>query len=487
MATHLTSRGCASAKPKIGRDGNPKQTAFPDDDPTGLELRVSAEGRKTWSFRYRTHDGRQRRLTLGVFVDGDDEPTEADREAVGGEAQALTLKAARRRARQVRAEAEEGGDPVAAKKARKAAEKARTLRTFGELADAYLDACERGEWRPRSKRKRARTLADERKILDRYVLPEIGALEPENIDRGTVRALLRKIANGDVGPQAAKPKEERRKIGAQTNRSHAAIRQVFSWAIAEERVGTNPATGFRPLATEAARARVVTDTELKALWMAIKVPEGRAIPQEGADPRPLYLSRPVAIVLQLCALLLQRRAEITGMRRTELNLAEKTWLIPAERTKSGRPHLVPLQTRAVELIEEAIKLADLGREKPAECVFPGRRDDAKPMRPDSITHALADVARACGVEGVTVHDLRRTGASAMASERLSVSPFIISRVLGHNADTGGAAAVTMRHYALYDFAREKRIALEGWEALLLEIVGERQRPDNLRRLNEARA
>lgn len=473
MATHLTSRGCASAKPKIGRDGKPTQTAFPDDDPTGLELRVSAEGRKTWSFRYRTEDGRQRRITLGVFVDGEDEPTEADRKAVGASAEALTLKAARRRARAVRAEAEEGRDPVAAKKARKAAEKARTLRTFDELADAYLDACERGEWRPRSKRKRARTLADERNILRRSVRPVIGALVVEDVTRAKVRQLLRNMAA--------------RGIGAQVNRTHAVVRQVFAWAIAEERVTANPATGFKPLATETARARVVTDAELKALWTAIRAPEDYEIPQEGADPRPLYLSRPVAIVLQLCALLLQRRAEITGMRRAELNLAEKTWLIPAERTKSGRPHLVPLPPRAVDLIEEALKLADLGREKPAECVFPGRRDGAKPMRPDSITHALADVARACGVEGVTVHDLRRTGASAMASERLSVSPFIISRVLGHNADTGGAAAVTMRHYALYDFAREKRIALEGWEALLLEIVGERARPDNLRRLNEARA
>jgi integrase len=462
-ARHLTARACASAAPKTGKGGEPVQTAFPDDDPKGLELRVSAEGRKVWCFRYRTLDGRQRRLTLGVFAPGDDD---VEPQAGPHEAAPLTLKAARRRARQARAVVETGGDPATAKRRARAAALADPMPTLDALADAYLGACERGEWKPRGRRKRDSTLSGERNILRRNVRPILGPLAPSEITRARVKALLR-------GMMA-------RGIGAQTNRTHAVIRQVFAWAIAEEHLELNPAAGFRPMADETARARVIGDGELKHLWAAITEPDGLTIPSDAAEPRPLYLSRPVAIVLQLAAILLQRRGEVTGMRRAELDLENGTWTIPAARTKSGKPHLVPLPERAKDLIKEALQIAERETGQRPECVFPGRRDGAKPLRPDSITHALADVCRACGVEGVTVHDLRRTGASAMASERLGIPPFLISRVLGHTADTGGAALVTLQHYTVYDFAPEKRRALEGWTDLLLEVVGERPRTPKMR-------
>lgn len=463
--SHLTARGCAAAKPKTGPDGKPAQTSFPDDDPVGLELRVSAESRKVWTFRYRTLAGVQKRLTLGVFAPGEDDA--GDDEA--GAARPLTLKAARRKARQARALVENGGDPASEKRRAKEAAKAQRLRTFDDLADAYLAACESGEWKPKGRRKRERTIGDERKMLSRYVRPALGDHLLDDVTRADVRRVLRAMTA--------------RGIGAQTNRTHAAIRQAFAWALAEERLETNPAA-FKKLADETPRERVMSDAELKALWAAITLPEGRKIEEEGEEPRPLYLSRASAIALQLSALLLQRRQEVTGMRLTELDLDNGVWLIPAERMKGGKSHLIPLPPRAAELIREALALADLVRQsrtpernEPLPAVFPGRRDPLKPMGPDSLSHALGDVARACGVKGVTVHDLRRTGASALASERLGQPPFIVSRVLGHTADTGGAAAVTMRHYALYDYAAEKRRALEAWEDLLLSVVGERaQRP-----------
>lgn len=67
----------------------------------------------------------------------------------------------------------------------------------------------------------------------------------------------------------------------------------------------------------------------------------------------------------------------------------------------------------------------------------------------------------------------------MASERLGVQPIVISRVLCQASETGGAAAVTFAHYALHSYMPEKRRALRAWEDLLLEIVGERVRPENV--------
>lgn len=490
MAQHLTARFCASARPRIGADGKPTQTGYGDDDPIGLELRVSAEGRKTWSFRYRTHDGRQRRLTLGVFVEGDDEPTEADREAVGGEAgsaQALTLRAARRRARQVRAAAEEGGDPAAEKQARKLAVRAEPLKTFDDLADAYLAACEKGRWRPRRKHKRARTLRDETGILARNVRPLIGKLRLEDVNKTAVRKVLDAMLD--------------RGVGAQTNRTHAVIRQVLAYGVAQERLAMNVATTIAPPAEETPRTRVLTDEGLKALWNACEaLPEGlRLPPRKGqAVGDKLYVARPTRIALQLCTLLLVRRNEVAGMRLAELDLPNRLWTIPAVRAKAGKPLLVPLSDRAVELIEEAMRLAREARAASPDYVFPspreigeaGTSDDArdlpKPITPDSVTRAMARLCKALGLPLMSPHDLRRTGAGVMASERLGIPPHIVSQVLGHSGDLGGAAAVTWRHYAQHNFMPEKRRALEAWEDLLLEVVGERERPSNVEDLAQAR-
>jgi hypothetical protein len=64
-ATKLTARFCEGVKPTAGR-----QVAYPDSDVKGLEFRVSGDGSKTWSFRYRTKAGRQGRVTIGVFIPG---------------------------------------------------------------------------------------------------------------------------------------------------------------------------------------------------------------------------------------------------------------------------------------------------------------------------------------------------------------------------------------------------------------------------------
>ena len=479
---HLTARFCASARPHIGADGTPQRVSYGDDDPVGLELRVSAEGRKTWTFRYRADDGRQRRLTLGMFVDGDDEPAQADREAVGGEAQALTLRAARKRARQVRAEAEVGNDPAAEKQARRVTARAEPLKTFDDLADAYLTACEKGRWKPKRKQKRARTLRDETGILTRNVRPIIGKLRLEDVTKAAVRKVLDAMLD--------------RGVGAQTNRTHAVIRQALAYAVAQERLVINVASTIAPPVQEAPRTRVLSDEALKTFWTACEVmPEGVRLPPRKGQTKgdKLYVARPTRITLQLCALLLQRRQEVAGMRVAELDLANKVWTVPAERMKSGRPQLVPLTGRAAELIEEALTLAREGRDEPPEYVFPSPRpsgdpgDRAKPLTPDSVTRAMARLCKGLGLPLVSPHDFRRTGASAMASERLGIAPYIVSHVLGHSGDLGGAAAVTWRHYAQHDFMPEKRRALEAWEGLMLEIVGERERSRKITDLDEARA
>jgi len=143
--------------------------------------------------------------------------------------------------------------------------------------------------------------------------------------------------------------------------------------------------------------------------------------------------------------------------------------------KSGRPHQVPLPPHSVELIRKAITLSGLPADRMSGPVFHDPRDTTKPMKPAALTRAMDRLRELIGVEDLTVHDLRRTGSTALTSERLRVSPLIRSKVLGHSSDTGGGAQVSSVHYDVNEYMFDKRNALRAWEALLLQIV--QQRPD----------
>lgn len=432
----LTERTAAAAKADPGT-----RLELWDQQTQGLCLRVSESGKKVWIYRYRTADGRQPRLTLGDYSSNHG------------------LRWARDAVDELRLQVRNGGDPARERRRSKAAAKAEPLRTFDDLADAYLEACRRGEWKPRNKPQRPRTISDETGILRRHIRPALGPTRIDDIDRSTIRDFLRTMVD--------------RGIKAQTNRAHALVRQCFAYAISEERVQHNPAIGLPPLASLAPRTRVLTDDELRRLWTALE--SDRALSGDLRHSRGCFqvtVGRPVRTILQLCALLLQRRGEVAGMKVAELRLEEATWLIPAERMKGGRPHLVPLPPRAVQLIREAIELAQR-RHGSTPCVFPSPRNRDVSVLGNSVTHAMAAITSTIGVEGVSPHDLRRTGSTALTSERIGVSPFIRSKVLGHAGDAGGGSTVSMVHYDANEYVTEKRRALEAWEALLLSIVGER--------------
>ncbi len=450
---NLTDKAVRAAKAPAG-----ERLEIWDNGCKGLCLRTSDQG-KAFYFRYRAPNGKQPRVKLGDFTDQ------------------FVLAEARIKANRLRVTVSDGGDPAKDAREAKAKAKAEAADTFNDLADQFLKASETGKWKPRRKHKRASTIVGERGVLDRYIRKDLGKLAPAQIDRRRIKALLGNMQ--DAG------------ICAQTVRAHAVIRQVFAYAIAEEKAGVvnNPVIGLQCPVTIQARSRVLTDGELKVLWAALNDPSGLRHPpaREGDEGDKVTVGRPARIALQLVLLLLQRRGEIAGMRVDELDLDRGLWLIPGERMKSGRPHLVPLPPLAVTLIREALELAKFGREDQPQTVFPARGNPAKSIRADSVTHALTELYGALEIEGATVHDLRRTGSTALTSERLGVSPFIRSQVLGHASDTGGGSAVSSAHYDANTYIAEKRRALEAWEGLLLEIVGVRIRPSNVRPLISAGA
>ena len=408
-----------------------------DENPlgAGLMLRVSESGRKSWTIRYRNDDGDQRRLNLGLYPD-------------------VSLADARRRCAQARLQATDGVDPAGEKRRKKVERRSQTIKTFQDLSVAYFEATERGEWKPRGKRKRPSTIAGEKWLWTKHIEPALGALRLEDVTPAAIKGLLRKlIAKGQ---------------DTSSNRVRAQIRQMFNYAILEtDDVDANPVARVRPMGEEAPRDRVLRDEEIGAIWRALDDPSVLTCATRARrNNQRVYVSRSVGIAIKLLLLTLQRRHEVAGMTRAEVDLEQAVWTIPAARTKNGRATAVPLSPGAVALIREALALVN----EPTPFIFPARWDRSKSLTPASLTRALRDVRASLPLPSLTPHDLRRTAATSMASERLRVSPFIIGRILNHTSEKGGAASVTLSTYALYDFMSEKRVALTAWDQVLAQIL-----------------
>ncbi len=370
-------------------------------DGVSFGLRVSAGGTRTWFLLYR-NGGRLQRIKVGRYPD-------------------LGLADARARARNHLAALLAGEDPAEARRAARAAAR------FSVLASDYLEHYARA---------RKKTWWRDQQMLERDVLPRWGRRRAADITRRDVRKLAEAIA-GRGAPVLA-------------NRTVSLVRRIFNFALERDAedprqrlyfLDSNPAARIGRLTPERARDRVLSATEIGRVWEAL-----------GETAR---LSEPVVLVMKLILVTAQRCGEVAGMRCEELDLAGAWWTLPAERSKNGLAHRVPLSPLAVELLEDA-----LARTARGGFLFASPRGDA-PIQATSVSHAVH--RHTCfGLERWTPHDLRRTAATHMAA--LGVSRQVLAHLLNH-AESGVTAIYDRSSHDL-----EKRAALEAWAARLEELL-----------------
>lgn len=432
MTKKLEKAFCDAVQPIAGR-----QVSYSDGEVPGLELRVSGQGRKVWCYRYRTRSGQQRRATIAPYS------------AVFGPYEARSA------ALVLQTQAALGEDPIKALRSGNVGLTTEALSTFGNLATSYFKATEQGRYRP----KRASTLALEKQVYRVHIASRLDGLPIELVTRRLLRCVLHEIADEGVPAQAL--------------RVQAIVRQMLAYAVFEERLAHNPIRDLPAILRLTPRARTYSDEELRAIWTGVDDPQSLRVPEPIASQRRdkdrVRIGRPMRIAIQLVFLLLQRRVEVLGMAVSEVDLKHGVWVIPAERMNSNRRHAVPLSGWAVTLIEEAIELAG-GRT--ARFVFPGFRDPAKSMNGPSMNWAFNAVLWARGIKDGTINDIRRTGSTLMTSERIGISPFVRSKVLGH-ADAGGGAQISATHDDANAYIVAKRAALDQWQDCLRGILEDR--------------
>ncbi len=416
-----------------------KIQSLPDSAMKGLELYVTKTGVKTFSVRYTLPDGTRRRMTLGRWP-------------------VLTLVDAREMTLDILNQVAKGKDPAVAKKVGSAEARANQVKTVRDLGEALIQASTLKGVRPS-------TLTYWSWLMKKHINPRVGDLRTTDLTSKLLRPVLREIG-ADAGPVTS-------------NRTLTVLKRMYNFAVDEELLEVSPIAKVKFAFNETSRDRVISESELAAIWRILELSKN---PSRNGDPERdgLGVSAAMALAIQLCAFTCQRGSEVIGIRWGEVDLEARAWVLPAARSKSKRENVVPLSDSALAAIRDAYRLAEAryGRSLLAgDALFPSPRSrrspaeaqagtDIPPVERLSLNRAMARLTQAAGVTNATVHDLRRTGATMMASEKIGALGEIVSRILNHSAAGYGVTGI----YNRYGYIAEKRSALQAWCKLIEQFA-----------------
>ena len=291
--------------------------------------------------------------------------------------------------------------------------------TVRQLAEAYL---------AKHVRPNLRSVRAIERRLTKNMLPVVGGLALSGVHKRDVNRVLDRVMARGAGIEAARVFED--------------MRAMFRWAVSRGDLDHSPMDGMKKPPAAAPRERVLNDAEIRQLWHVL--------------PEALPRSKACQQIIQLCLLTAARVGEVAGMTRDELDLKARTWTVPASRSKNKHAHTIPLTDAALAIIQETTGEAYL---------FPDNGRGA--LSGHAVAHTIRLAQERFGLEQWTMHDLRRTAVTNMA--KLGVSPIVLGHVIGHRSVT--RAGVTLSVYSHYDYAKEKRQALELWAGRLVAIAG----------------
>lgn len=384
----LTDTAVRKAKP----EGKPYKMA----DGGGMYLEVMQNGSKYWRLKFR-FAGKEKRLALGVYPD-------------------TTLALARERREQARKLLASGGDPSAVKQTQKRQSKVAAANTFESVAREWVEN-RSNDWTEGHKALTLRT-------LEQDALPSLGRRPIAEITPAELLATVKSI--------------EKRGALEIASRVLQRCSAVFRYGIATSRCNSNPATELRGALKKPKRTHYTTI-------------EKGGFPQLLRDIDGYQGSPFTTYALQLMALTFTRTSELIEASWDEINLDRAEWLIPAERMKMRRPHLVPLSQQAVVVFRAAAKLSGDRR-----YVFPNRNDPTKPASKAIILRALGRM----GYTGKMTGHGFRSAASTILNEhknKWNIHRDAIELQLAHVEKNASRAA-----YNFAEYLDERRTMMQLW-------------------------
>jgi len=338
-------------------------------DGDGLFLIVKTSGKKLWRFRYQRPATKQRTMMgLGAF------PALSLADARGLRADYLALLA-------------NGIDPQV--QAEVAEEKQQIA------LDSIFQTVAFNWFQLKSKNVTPDYAKDIWRSLEKDIFPSIGEIPVQQIKARTLVDALEPIkARGAL--------ETVRRLVQRIN-------EIMIYAVNTGLIDANPASG---------------------IGMAFEKPKKQNMPTLRPEELPKLmrslimsnLSVSTRCLIEWQLLTLVRPAEASGARWAEIDLDAKLWVIPAERMKAKREHIVPLSPQALEILE-VMKPISVHR----EYIFPSRNNPKLPMNSQTANAALKRI----GYGGKLVaHGLRSIASTALNEQ--GFNPDVIEAALAHS-------------------------------------------------------
>ncbi|MCP5895368.1 tyrosine-type recombinase/integrase [Klebsiella pneumoniae] len=331
----------------------PREKAYKLADGAGLYLEVVPSGSRYWRMKYR-FNGKEKRMAFGVYP-------------------AVSLAQARALRDEAKKKLAEGIDPSFAKKEEKLVRNVQLNNTFQAVAL---------EWHGTKVSRWSEGYAsDIIEAFNKDIFPYIGQQPVNEIKPLVLLNVLRRMESRGATEKAKKVRQR--------------CSEVFRYAIVTGRAEYNPAADLTSAMSghESKHYPFLTVEELPDFFKALA----------GYTGSPL-----VVLAARLLILTGVRTGELRGASWSEFDLEKAVWEIPAERMKMKRPHLVPLSTQALEIVQQ---LKVMTGQYPL--VFPGRNDPRKTMSEASINQVFKWI----GYTGkVTGHGFRHTMSTILHEE-----------------------------------------------------------------------
>ena len=308
----------------------PRPTPYRMTDGKGLYLVVTPSGGRLWRWKYR-FEGKEKLMALGQYPD-------------------VSLLKARERHAEGRRLLADGIDPMAERRVATT-----DVGKFSGVAELWL-----AHW---GVNKSPKHIAGTARRLKANVYPHIGSRPMNMIEPPDLVAMIKAI--------------EARGVGDLAKRALQTVGQVFRYGIAHGHCKRNPVADIKPsdVLKPVRRSNMarIGASELPALLRAINNYPG------AIETR---------LAVRLMALTFVRTSELLGARWDEIG---SRWDVPAERMKMKKPHIVPLASQTVKLLETLRAVTG-----DSEYLFPG-------MSTNAILYAL----KRMGFKGVmTGHGFR---------------------------------------------------------------------------------
>jgi integrase len=383
------------------KQAKPRATEYSLSDGNGLALRVKPSGTKSWLFNYYTPFTKKRtNISLGIYPD-------------------VSLVKARSERQAYRSLLANGVDPADYRKEQES-ENAKAHTTTFEVV--YR------QWLTTKQDKSESYLHRLTKALELHILPALGDVPVHKINAPATIKIIQPLAD---------------------RQALETIRKLCRW--------------INEVMTFAVNTGQVHSNSLAGISKAFQAPKVENRPTIKPEELPLFLktlesakiTTTTRCLIEWLLHTMVRPGEAAEAKWDEINLTTNQWVIPAERMKQRRDHIVPLTNQMLTIIE-TMKPISAHR----EYVFPSNHKPREPINKSSANMAL----KRMGYKGQLVaHGLRSLASTVLNEQEFSHD--VIEAALAH-VDKNSIRAT----YNRAEYLEQRRVMMQWWSDHISQTI-----------------